>query len=95
MTTTLERDGDHILLHASPTMTTLVKRIPNGRHDAKRQVWEFPLTWATCIMVRGVLGQAFEVGPELRAWAHDEKARIDRVLAVRAKALGQVPAGDV
>ena len=84
----LELGEDGIELHASPTMATLVKRIPNGRHDSKRNVWVFPRTWATCIMVRGVLGSAVEVGPKLAAWSWEEKARVDRVLAARDKALG-------
>jgi hypothetical protein len=85
----LERDGDTIVLHASPTMATLVGRVPNGRHDSKRQVWVFPLTWQTCIVARGVLGAALTLGPALIDWARGEKVRVADIMAARAEAMGE------
>jgi hypothetical protein len=89
----LERDGDTITLKASPTMTTLIARIPNGRHDSKRQLWVFPLTWQTCIVARGVLGDMFTIGPKLLEWATAERDRVSQVMAIREKAMGLVPDG--
>jgi hypothetical protein len=79
-----EREGDVVVLEAPAQMATVVRAIPGARHDAKRRVWTFPLSWATCVAARGVLGAQLEVGPELTAWARQERAtRIDPALTLR------------
>lgn len=85
----LDKDGDIITLKASPTMATIVRDIPGARHNAQLQRWEFPLSPATCVIARGILGASLEVSPELLVWAHAEFARIKDVMAARAIALGE------
>jgi hypothetical protein len=73
-----------IVLRAPANAATTVRRIPGARHDAKRQVWLLPLSWATCVSARGVLGGALEVGPKLSEWARLElSTRITPSLELR------------
>jgi hypothetical protein len=83
----IERIGDSIMLTAPPHRKEQVKQVPGARHDSKLQVWKFPLSWAVCVIARGVFGAELEVGPELVAWATTEAARIQAVLAAREEAL--------
>jgi hypothetical protein len=79
----LGADGT-IELHAPPTAKPLVRQIPGARHDAKRQVWTLPLSWASCVVARGVFGAELEVGPELAAWARNEvETRVKPALEAR------------
>lgn len=72
MTVTLERDGDSILLFAPRTSDGLAKQIPGGRHDRKAGAWRYPLSWAVCVIARGVFGKELSVGVQLNAWARNE-----------------------
>lgn len=79
----LSADGA-IVLRAPANAAVVVRRIPGARHDAKRQVWLLPLSWATCVTARGVLGDQLEVGPRLAKWARRELVdRIEPSLAFR------------
>ena len=61
-----------------------MRQIPGARHDAKRQLWTLPLSWATCVVARGVIGATLEIGPRLAEWARAEQAgRIAPSLALR------------
>ena len=80
----LELDGDRIVLRAPQLMTVKVKEIPGVRFDRDRRVWLLPLSWASCVTARGVLGDELEVGPKLAAWALAEKeGRIAPSMALR------------
>jgi hypothetical protein len=69
------------VLRAPTNAATIVRQIPGARHDAKRKVWILPLSWATCVTSRGVLGSTLEVGPKLAEWMRIERAgRIERAL---------------
>lgn len=82
----IEREDDAIWLSAPPFMKDRVKQIPGARHDARRQAWRFPLSWAVCVIARGVFGAELEVGPELISWASEEKNRMNEVMAARVEA---------
>jgi hypothetical protein len=80
----IERDGDSITLQAPLVTADRARQIPGARHDAKRRVWRYPLSWATCVVARGVFGDELEVGPELTAWArHELETRIIPAMAAR------------
>lgn len=74
-------------LEAPTTAAPLARQIPGARHDSKRQLWLLPLSWASCVTARGVLGQRLEVGPVLADWAlHEVTNRIGPSLALRTAA---------
>jgi hypothetical protein len=83
----IELIGDSIQLTAPPYRKEMVKQIPGARHNSKLQCWTLPLSWAVCVIARGVFGAELEVGPELVAWATKESERIKTVLAAREEAL--------
>lgn len=73
-----------IVLRAPANAATIVRRIPGARHDAKRQVWTLPLSWATCVTARGIVGPSLEVGPRLAEWARTElETRVQPALELR------------
>lgn len=87
MSVRIERVGDEVVLTAPLVSTERVKQIPGARFVAKTRSWRLPLSWATCTVARGVFGDDLEVGPELVAWAVEEKrTRIDPAMAVREAA---------
>lgn len=87
MTIRIECEGEHIWLTAPSYLKDQAKQIPGARHDSKRQAWRYPLSWAVCVVARGVFGPVLEVGPELTAWATVERDRIADVMAARAEAM--------
>lgn len=74
MTVTAEVDGNTITLSGHATKD-LALSIPSGRYEAKGRCYRYPLTWAHCVMLRGVFGTELIVGPALTAWATDELER--------------------
>lgn len=75
-------DGQ-IVVETVWTERELIKLIPGVRWDTQTRVWRMPLSWTSCVTLRGVFGEALEVGPGLTAWAWEQKAYVDRLLALR------------
>lgn len=74
----MEKDGDSIVLKAPLVTADQAKEVPGGKHESRNRLWRYPLSWATCVVARGVFGDDLEVGPELASWA--QKERDDRVI---------------
>lgn len=84
MTYLLDRDGDSITLDAPLTSATRAREVPGHRHDTKARLWRYPLSWATCVVARGVFGDELTVGPALADWAAEEyRNRIVPAVAAR------------
>lgn len=47
----------------------LVQQVPGARYDRYAGYWTAPLTWATCITLRGIFGSDLATDPELTKWA--------------------------
>jgi SNF2 family DNA or RNA helicase len=45
--------------------------------------WHVPLSWASCIVLRGVFGAELTLGPGLIEWAGKERRRVDRAMELR------------
>lgn len=46
--------------------------------------WHVPLSWATCVTLRGIFGAELQVAEDLRQWATDERTRrVDPCVAMR------------
>lgn len=74
----LDPESGQIVFTTTWAHRDLVKGIPGTRWDHKASVWRMPVSWAGCLALRGALGAQLELGPELTAWAANERAeRID------------------
>jgi len=60
-----------------------IKLIPGKKWDRKAKRWTLPKSYAACIVLRELFGDRIVVERELAAWARSERARRDRVLALR------------
>jgi SNF2 family DNA or RNA helicase len=61
----------------------LIKSIPGARWS-DTGYWRLPISWASCVALRGVFGDRLEVGDALREWAWNEHAdRIGPSMALR------------
>jgi SNF2 family DNA or RNA helicase len=47
----------------------LIKQVPGTRWDKDEHMWHCPLSWASCVALRGVFGEELEVGDALNEWA--------------------------
>src|SRR6266571_3026769 len=70
----IERDGERILISSEYRERELCKRVPGARWDRNVDMWYVPLSWAACVVLRGIFGQELAVGPELATWANAEYA---------------------
>ena len=62
----------------------LCRAVPGCRWDNDGRTWRIPLSWASCVSLRGVFGPALTIGPGLDAWVRNErKTRIDPCLILR------------
>jgi SNF2 family DNA or RNA helicase len=66
----------------------LVKMVPGTTWDRDSRMWSLPLSWANCLVLRGVFGSDLEIGPVLEDWAWAElNERIQPALAARSLAM--------
>src|SRR5688500_4440993 len=47
----------------------LVQQVPGARYDKNAGHWMVPLSWASCITLRGVFGSDLATGSELTKWS--------------------------
>lgn len=75
---------EQVMLWVSHVETDQARKIPGSRWDKRRAVFVAPLSWGTCQATRGIFGPNMAIGPELTAWAQQERAqRIDPSLWLR------------
>jgi SNF2 family DNA or RNA helicase len=55
----------------------VVRQVPGAVYSATEKVWRAPLSWGSCMILRGVFKHTLTLGPGLDAWALSEIA--DRV----------------
>lgn len=76
--------GDYIVLRHQWSEQELIKSIPGAAWKGRDKRWVLPLSWGTCLTLRGVFGAALAVGPQLSAWSWQERhQRIEPSLALR------------
>lgn len=79
-------DGLVITVDSEYRERTLIKALPGSRWSTDTRLWTLPLTWASCVMLRGTFRGTLEIGPVLAEWARDERARrVDPCLMLREK----------
>lgn len=62
----------------------LVQQVPGARYDRATGCWSAPLSWATCIILRGLFGEQFQAGLLLAEWSWDTyNSRIEPAMSLR------------
>lgn len=62
----------------------LVQQVPGARYNKAAGYWTAPLSWATCVVLRGLFEQHLEIGNDLAAWSWQiYEARIVPALQLR------------
>lgn len=63
----------------------LVQQVPGARYNKDAGYWTAPLSWATCVILRGLFEEHLEIGNDLAAWSWQiYRARIEPVLQLRS-----------
>lgn len=59
-------------------------QIGGARYSRQTGTWSTPLSWQACLSLRGLFGEALEIGPELSKWAFNERnSRIMPAMSLR------------
>jgi SNF2 family DNA or RNA helicase len=62
----------------------LMTQLPGGRFNRQLNAWLAPLSWATCVTLRGLFGEHLQIGEDLQKWAWDTRnARIEPAYRIR------------
>jgi len=79
----LGSDGE-IYVQTSYAERELIKQVPGAHWDPAIKVWKVSVSWATCVILRGVFGPSLQLGESINEWAWNErKNRIDRAVMLR------------
>lgn len=81
-----ELGTDRIVLQSAWSDKENIKLIPGASWDRDDKVWTLPLSWSSCVMLRGVFKERLVLGPQLKLWGMQERVdRVDTVMAIREK----------
>lgn len=72
----VEKSGDSIVIRAPWMQADNCRALGGARWHSQDKVWTVPLTWASCVRLRGVFGSDLTIGPELATWARQHKTEI-------------------
>lgn len=62
----------------------LMTELPGGRFNRQLGSWLAPLSWASCVTLRGLFGDRLEIGEDLQAWAWEQRnSRIEPAYRIR------------
>lgn len=89
----LDEQSKHIFITADWRFKELCKSLPGASYDGKTQLWKVPVSWGTCLALRSTFRDDLVIGPQLAAWASNERAmRVDPSNALRD--LEELPEGE-
>lgn len=54
------------------TEKELIKQVPGVAWNSREKIWTVPLSWGSCITLRGIFLDQFNVGPKLTKWSWDK-----------------------
>lgn len=84
-------EDDRIELDSVWSDKERIKQIPGARWDGVKLRWHVPLSWASCVILRGVFGTSLVLDASLREWAKQERLlRVDPAMGTRDDA-GEMP----
>jgi SNF2 family DNA or RNA helicase len=82
----LDPHSEWVTIRTSWNEKELIKQVPGtwwGPARGRASLWFAPMSWATCVMLRGIFGDTLTVGETLNDWAYTELKRISPSLVLR------------
>jgi SNF2 family DNA or RNA helicase len=77
-------EGERIDVTTTYNEKDLIRAVAGSRWDPTRKIWTVPLSWGSCLALRGLFLQTLVVGDRLQAWAWNERQqRVDPSNEVR------------
>lgn len=74
----LDASNTRIVINAEWRLKEICRSLPGSKWSAESQVWTIPLSWTGCLSLRSTFKDQLEIGPNLSAWAANERStRID------------------
>ncbi len=64
-----ERHDDIIRVQTSWNEKELIKLVPGTRWNPNFKQWTIPLSWGSCVFLRGIFGEDLHIGERLAEWA--------------------------
>lgn len=62
----------------------LIQQVPGSRYVKESGCYTAPLSWATCVILRGIFGEDLQIGPSLADWSWQTYSeRIEPTLKLR------------
>lgn len=61
----------------------LIRQVPGARWDTTRKTWHVSRSWAAAVQLRAVFGSRLTLDDHVRAWATEEKKRVDAAFNLR------------
>lgn len=90
---TAEIEDGRIAVYTQYHERHLVQQVPGARYDTGAGRWSAPLSWATCVTLRGIFDSNLSVGTLLTKWSWEEyNNRIKPVTDLRTAM--ELPASD-
>lgn len=80
----IEISGDRIEVNTRWDEKELVKQIPGARWSPQTKTWSVPLSWASCVVLRGIFRDDLTIGAGIAEWGWRKKTDVDEMLKMRA-----------
>lgn len=58
-----------IAVHTQYHERHIVQQVPGARYNKDAGYWQVPLSWASCIILRGLFGSNLSTGVALTSWS--------------------------
>lgn len=72
-----ELNKDRIVVQATYREKPLMQMLPGSRWHRNEDLWAMPLSWGSCISLRGVFGDHLAISSDLYSWAAEERERVE------------------
>ena len=80
----LDPSGKHIRIEAEWRFKELCKSLPGSSWSTEDGVWRVPLSWTSCLALRGTFQDQLDIQPGLEAWAFTKLSdRVTPALTLR------------
>lgn len=75
---------DQVLIDTDYVDRFLIKQLPGARYINTSRLWKAPLSWATCVILRGLFKEKLKIGDDLAGWAwRERKERVEEANRLR------------